>query len=147
MAQLPTGSDHAVALSAPDSEDTRHPRWILVATISASSLAFIDGSVVKVALPAIGHNFQANAADLQWKINAYVQRLLDIGHTAPIPLRSQNGGDYNDVQVLRPEHGHAAGHALHQSRPAFVSNTWLGAEGNYTTRHIAHTSRDGADAA
>ncbi|TPG15239.1 MFS transporter [Sphingomonas koreensis] len=38
----------------------------------ASSLAFIDGSVVNVALPAISHSFGANAASLQWTINAYL---------------------------------------------------------------------------
>jgi EmrB/QacA subfamily drug resistance transporter len=44
----------------------------LLATILASSLAFIDGSVVNVALPAIGRDLQASAADLQWTINAYL---------------------------------------------------------------------------
>ncbi|QDZ06286.1 MFS transporter [Sphingomonas panacisoli] len=50
----------------------RHPRLTLLATILASSLAFIDGSVVNVALPAIGRDLQASAADLQWTINAYL---------------------------------------------------------------------------
>jgi EmrB/QacA subfamily drug resistance transporter len=50
----------------------RHPRLTLLATILASSLAFIDGSVVNVALPAIGHDLHATAADLQWTINAYL---------------------------------------------------------------------------
>src|ERR1700712_5056704 len=54
-------------MSAP-----RHPRLTLLATILASSLAFIDGSVVNVALPAIGRDLQASAADLQWTINAYL---------------------------------------------------------------------------
>lgn len=49
-----------------------HPRWTLVATILASSLAFIDGSVVNVALPAIGRSYDASAGDLQWTINAYL---------------------------------------------------------------------------
>jgi EmrB/QacA subfamily drug resistance transporter len=50
----------------------RHPRLTLLATILASSLAFIDGSVVNVALPAIGRDLHASAADLQWTINAYL---------------------------------------------------------------------------
>jgi len=50
----------------------RHPRLTLLATILASSLAFTDGSVVNVALPAIGRDLQASAADLQWTINAYL---------------------------------------------------------------------------
>jgi len=48
-----------------------HPRWTLVTCILASSLAFIDGSVVNVALPAIGHSLGGGAADLQWTMNAY----------------------------------------------------------------------------
>lgn len=38
----------------------------------ASSLAFVDGSVTNVALPAIGADLHAGAADLQWTINAYL---------------------------------------------------------------------------
>ena len=50
----------------------RHPRATLAATILASSLAFIDGSVVNVALPAIGRDLSASAAELQWTVNAYL---------------------------------------------------------------------------
>ena len=45
---------------------------VLVTTILASSLAFIDGSVVNVALPAIGRDVAGTATDLQWVINAYL---------------------------------------------------------------------------
>ena len=48
-----------------------HPTWTLVTCILASSLAFIDGSVVNVALPAIGRSLGGGAADLQWTMNAY----------------------------------------------------------------------------
>ncbi|HTD31039.1 MAG TPA: hypothetical protein VK650_05730, partial [Steroidobacteraceae bacterium] len=47
-----------------------HPSLVLAATILASSLAFVDGSVVNVGLPAIGRNLGADAAGLQWVINA-----------------------------------------------------------------------------
>jgi EmrB/QacA subfamily drug resistance transporter len=47
-------------------------RWVLTATILASSLAFIDSSAVNVGLPAIGLNLGADAAGLQWVINAYL---------------------------------------------------------------------------
>ncbi|MES2755475.1 MAG: MFS transporter [Pseudomonadota bacterium] len=50
----------------------RHPQLVLLATILASSLAFIDGSVVNVALPAIGRDLGAEPADLQWTVNAYL---------------------------------------------------------------------------
>ena len=46
-------------------------RWILAATILASSMAFIDGTVVNVALPALQTNLNATAADVQWVIEAY----------------------------------------------------------------------------
>ena len=70
-ATFPAPCDRAGA-TVMRSVETRHPQWTLVATILASSLAFIDGSVVTVALPAIGHSFAAGAADLQWTINAYL---------------------------------------------------------------------------
>lgn len=46
--------------------------WVLATTILASSLAFVDGSVVNVGLPAIGESFKASPGDLQWAINAYL---------------------------------------------------------------------------
>src|SRR6266702_3446729 len=45
--------------------------WILAATILASSMAFIDGTVVNVALPALQTNLNATAADVQWVIESY----------------------------------------------------------------------------
>jgi EmrB/QacA subfamily drug resistance transporter len=53
-----------------------HPRATLAATILGSSLAFIDGSVVNVALPALAQNLKVNPANLSWAINAY---LLPLG--------------------------------------------------------------------
>lgn len=49
----------------------RHPTWTLVATILGSSIAFIDGTVVNVALPSIQRQLGANAANAQWVIEAY----------------------------------------------------------------------------
>ncbi|MET0308410.1 MAG: MFS transporter [Sphingomonas sp.] len=49
-----------------------HPKLTLTACILASSLAFIDGSVTNVALPAIGADLHATPAELQWTINAYL---------------------------------------------------------------------------
>src|SRR5438270_11084243 len=46
-------------------------RWVLAATILASSMAFIDGTVVNVALPALQANLNATAVDMQWVIEAY----------------------------------------------------------------------------
>ena len=46
-------------------------RWVLAATILASTIAYVDESVVNVALPAIGRDLAASPAALQWVINAY----------------------------------------------------------------------------
>jgi MFS family permease len=70
-ATLTMSCDRARATAARGTE-TSHPQWTLVATILASSLAFIDGSVVTVALPAIGHSYATTASHLQWTINAYL---------------------------------------------------------------------------
>ncbi len=45
--------------------------WVLVATILGSSLSFIDGTVVNVALPTIQRDFHASATNVQWVIEAY----------------------------------------------------------------------------
>ncbi|HSE32674.1 MAG TPA: DHA2 family efflux MFS transporter permease subunit [Pyrinomonadaceae bacterium] len=46
-------------------------RWILAATILGSSMSFIDGTVVNVALPALQQNLNATATDVQWVVEAY----------------------------------------------------------------------------
>ncbi len=56
----------------PGEDQPRHPGWTIAATMLASSLAFIDGSVTNVALPAIGRDLGGRAADLSWTINAYL---------------------------------------------------------------------------
>jgi EmrB/QacA subfamily drug resistance transporter len=54
-------------------ETARHdPRWTLAACILASSLSFVEGSVLNVALPAIRASYGAGAAEVQWVVNAYL---------------------------------------------------------------------------
>src|ERR1700674_158716 len=64
--------DTATARAAEGAGSAGYPRLVIVTTILASSLAFIDGSVVNVGLPAIGRGFQADAVGLQWVVNAYL---------------------------------------------------------------------------
>jgi EmrB/QacA subfamily drug resistance transporter len=45
--------------------------WILVATILGSSMAFIDGSVVNVALPVLQRDLNATSSDVQWVVEVY----------------------------------------------------------------------------
>ncbi len=45
--------------------------WVLAATILGSSMAFIDGTVVNVALPALQKSLQATVIDVQWVVEGY----------------------------------------------------------------------------
>ena len=64
--------DAATVRTAKETRSPAHPRLVIATTILASSLAFIDGSVVNVGLPAIGRSFHADAIGLQWLVNAYL---------------------------------------------------------------------------
>ena len=46
-------------------------QWTLVATILASSMTFIDATVVNVALPALQADLHATITDVQWVVEAY----------------------------------------------------------------------------
>jgi EmrB/QacA subfamily drug resistance transporter len=46
-------------------------RWVLVAAILGSSMAFVDGTVVNVALPAIQRQLDATAFEVQWVVESY----------------------------------------------------------------------------
>jgi EmrB/QacA subfamily drug resistance transporter len=60
---------------APDAIDTR---WVLPVTILGSSMPFIDGSVVNVAIPAIGKDLGADLATIQWVVNGYMLTLASL---------------------------------------------------------------------
>ena len=49
----------------------RQKPWVLLATILASSIANIDGSVVNVALPAVEKDLAASVEVIEWLVNAY----------------------------------------------------------------------------
>jgi len=51
--------------------DTKNGAWILAATILGSSMAFIDGTVVNVALPALQSALGATIAEVQWVVESY----------------------------------------------------------------------------
>jgi EmrB/QacA subfamily drug resistance transporter len=53
-------------------------RWTLVAAILGSSMAFVDGTVVNVALPALQQDLNASAFDLQWVIESYALFLASL---------------------------------------------------------------------
>ena len=45
--------------------------WVLIAAILGSSMAFIDGTVVNIALPALQSSLHASGTELQWVVEAY----------------------------------------------------------------------------
>ena len=57
---------------------TARGRWVLAATALGSGMAFLDGTVVNVALPAMGEDFHANVAGLQWIVNGYMLMLASL---------------------------------------------------------------------
>ena len=72
MSSLLPACDSVAAHCATASPPGPHPNLVLVTTILASSLAFVDGSVVNVGLSTLAQKFNADAAALQWVINAYL---------------------------------------------------------------------------
>jgi EmrB/QacA subfamily drug resistance transporter len=74
---------HRLPCEIPEAKGTKwratsHNRWVLPATILGSSLGFIDGSVVNVALPAIQAGLQSSLATMQWVMNGYMLMLASL---------------------------------------------------------------------
>ena len=71
-AAVHSSCDVAGARFARPAATPPHPRLLLTAAILASSLAFVDGSVVNVGLPEIGRSLGADSEALQWVVNGYL---------------------------------------------------------------------------
>lgn len=69
------GSFRSGPPAGPVGYGTPAGRWILLATVLGSTLAFVDATVVNIALPAIGTDLDAGSAGLQWIINGYTLSL------------------------------------------------------------------------
>jgi EmrB/QacA subfamily drug resistance transporter len=50
-------------------------RWVIAASVLGSGVAFLDGSVVNAALPAIANDLDADLAGIQWVLSAYLLTL------------------------------------------------------------------------
>ena len=64
--------DRGQALRVAHQATQGRPALVLAATVLASGLDFIDGSVVNVGVPAIGRSLHGDAAQLQWVVNGYL---------------------------------------------------------------------------
>jgi EmrB/QacA subfamily drug resistance transporter len=53
-------------------------RWVLLVTVIGSGMAFLDGTVVNVALPSIGRDLGASTSALQWILNGYMLTLASL---------------------------------------------------------------------
>ena len=53
-------------------------RWLLAVAVLGSGLAFLDGTVVNVALPEIGRDLDASTSSLQWILNGYLLTLASL---------------------------------------------------------------------
>jgi EmrB/QacA subfamily drug resistance transporter len=53
-------------------------RWVLAVTVLGSGMAFLDGTVVNVALPQIGRDLNASTSSLQWILNGYLLTLASL---------------------------------------------------------------------
>jgi len=79
MSTVRTPCDEGVILAATPAVPTAgNGRWILAATILGSSMAFIDGTVVNVALPALQTALHATVSDIQWVVEAYALLLASL---------------------------------------------------------------------
>ncbi len=68
----PPCDEVVIAAKGPTAPCTKERgRWILAATILGSSMVFIDGTVVNVALPALQANLSATSVDVQWVVESY----------------------------------------------------------------------------
>src|SRR5215471_7814750 len=54
---------------------TAKGHWVVAAAVLGSGIAFLDGTVVNTALPAIARDLGADLADLQWVLTGYLLTL------------------------------------------------------------------------
>jgi EmrB/QacA subfamily drug resistance transporter len=67
----PPCDEGVILAGAADRPVAHHQSWVLAAAILGSSMAFIDGTVVNVALPALQSSLHASISDVQWVMEGY----------------------------------------------------------------------------
>ena len=58
--------------------DSSQGRWVLAVTVLGSGVAFLEATVVNVALPEIGRDLGASTSGLQWVLNGYLLTLASL---------------------------------------------------------------------
>jgi EmrB/QacA subfamily drug resistance transporter len=75
---------------------TARGRWVVAATVLGSGMAALDATVVGIALPAIGRDFHASVASVQWVVDAYTLTLAGL-----LLLGGTLGDSYGRRKVFR----------------------------------------------
>src|SRR5580704_1656592 len=70
--------DEAAILARAPGERAAGGFWILTVAILGSSMAFIDGTVVNIALPALQSSLHATVGDVQWVVESYALLLASL---------------------------------------------------------------------
>ena len=79
LCTVSASDESAILAKAADAPCAVRARpMVLAATILASSMVFIDGTVANVALPALQQEFSASAADVQWVMESYALFLASL---------------------------------------------------------------------
>ncbi|WP_299036458.1 MFS transporter [uncultured Pseudokineococcus sp.] len=89
---------HRAAVEAPVGglrTGTAQGRAVLLVLVLGSGMAFLDGTVVNVALPSIGQDLGADVAGLQWTVTAYLLALSSL-----VLLGGSLGDRYGRRRVL-----------------------------------------------
>ena len=89
LSVAPAPSDSGILHGAPNTPGcaARLKPWVLTLTILGSSMAFIEGSAINVALPAIQESLRASTAEMQWIASVYTLFL------AALTLAAGSAGD------------------------------------------------------
>lgn len=74
---------------------TARGRWVVAAAVLGSGVAFLDGTVVNAALPAVSRDLDASLGDLQWVLTGY---LLTLGSL--LVLGGSLGDRYGRRQIF-----------------------------------------------
>ena len=96
--------------------------WVLFVTILASAMAFIDGSVVTIAIPVMQRELGAGLAALQWVVNGYT---LFLGALILVGGGRRSGGSCAARRAATPISTDSARSAARASSPLPATSTPL----------------------